>query len=447
MLISGWQNPLELLKAELTQLEEEGRLVPEALREAVARMNPETEAWAEAPIHAVAEKLKDLPMRADWPYREPDELAEIRRLRPEGPRRLKLSLPDDEMLERFHGAWRGRCTGCALGKPVEGKARAWIRSLLTSRGEWELTDFFRGGDPELWCPRSQRENICCMEPDDDIHYTLVGLCVMEEKGTQFHWNDIADCWNSRLPYNAICTAETQAVLNYNLHRPRICSDSGDCIATPEFTRMFNNPYREWIGAAIRADFWGYAAAGNPELAAEFAYRDACWTHTKNGIYAEMFVAAVISAAFVESDPLRLIEIGLSEIPAECRLAEAVRLAPEWRRQCTNWEEFMELSDRRFAGLSSVHAINNLQIVLMALLYGDSTIDRNTALAVMGGRDTDCNGATVGSITGILNPESRLAERLNDTVQPQFIGETTCRMQTLAERTFAIWRQIRDLSSR
>ena len=59
------------------------------------------------------------------------------------------------------------------------------------------------------------------------------------------------------------------------------------------------------------------------------------------------------------------------------------------------------------------------------------------LAVMGGMDTDCNGATVGSITGILNPESRLAERLNDTIEPAFIGEATCRMATLAERTLAV----------
>ena len=104
---------------------------------------------------------------------------------------------------------------------------------------------------------------------------------------------------------------------------------------------------------------------------------------------------------------------------------------------------MEKIDRHYGTLSWVHSINNLLIVLMALFYGDSTIDRNTALAVMGGADTDCNGATAGSITGILNPVSRLAERQNDTVEPQFIGEGTCRMRKLAERTLAVWKQIRN----
>lgn len=435
MLISGWEAPLGVLYAELQQLEEEGFEIPEELRRKCARLKNPEDLWSPA-LESIREELNHLTLRAGWPYEEPDELDEIRRLRPEGPRRLALHCSDRELLERYHGAWRGRSVGCALGKPVECKSRQWIRHLLEQRGEWELNDYFRGGDPELWCPRSQRENICCMEPDDDIHYTLVGLRVLEEKGIHFQWSDVADCWNSHLPYNQICTAETQAILNYNLHRPRM-GGAGHSIATPAFTRRFNNPYREWIGAAIRADFWGYAVPGEPELAASLAYRDACWTHTKNGIYAEMFTAAVISAAFAESDPETLIQIGLSEIPANCRFSEAVRTSLQWHREYPDWNSFLGKLDETYRGMSSVHAINNLQIVVMALLYGNTTIDRNTALAVMGGMDTDCNGATVGSITGILNPESRLAERLNDTIEPAFIGETTCRMATLAERTLAV----------
>lgn len=435
MLISGWEAPLGLLKAELQQLTEEGYMIPEELRRRCLKLRAPEELWSPE-LELIREELTHLPLRSDWPYEEPDELDEIRRLRPQGPRRLALHCSDRELLERYHGAWRGRSVGCALGKPVECKSRQWIRNLLEQRGEWELNDFFRGGDPELWCPRSLRENICCMEPDDDIHYTLIGLRVMEEKGIDFQWFDVADCWNSHLPYNQICTAETQAILNYNLHRPRM-GGAGHSIATPAFTRRFNNPYREWIGAAIRADFWGYAVPGEPELAAALAYRDACWTHTKNGIYAEMFTAAVISAAFAESDPETLIQIGLSEIPANCRFAEAVRTSLQWHRELPDWNSFLDKLDERYSGMSSVHAINNLQIVVMALLYGDSTIDRNTALAVMGGMDTDCNGATAGSITGILNPESRLAEKLHDTLEPAFIGETTCRMAVLAERTLAV----------
>ena len=434
MLISGWKSPIIQLEQELVQLEEEGRLVPADVKEAFAMLHPEADAYSPK-IQKIYKKLEKLPMRSDWKFEEPDELDEIRALRPDGPRKLELKLSDAELLEHFHGAWRGRCVGCALGKPVEGRPRSWIRDLLTRH------DYIRSA-PDVWCPRSQRENITCMEPDDDIHYTLIGLRVLETKGADFQWHDIADCWNSSLPYNSICSAETQAILNYNIRHPR-CGAPNGLAATPAFTRRFNNPYREWIGAAIRADFWGYAAAGNPELAAEFAYRDACWTHTKNGIYAEMFAAAVISAAFCESEPEKLIRIGLSEIPANSRFAEAVRLSLQWRKECPTWELFMDRLDERYKSMHRVHAINNLQIVVMALLYGGGTIDRTAALAVMGGMDTDCTAATAGSITGILNPESRLAERLNDTIEPEFIGESVCSMKALAERTLAVHRKIRE----
>ena len=104
---------------------------------------------------------------------------------------------------------------------------------------------------------------------------------------------------------------------------------------------------------------------------------------------------------------------------------------------------MDKLDARYKGMSGVHAINNLQIVVMALLIGGRSIDRTAALAVMGGMDTDCTGATAGSIVGILNPESRLAERLNDTIEPQVIGEGVVSMRRLAERTLAVYKKVAE----
>ncbi len=436
MVTGGSEPPLYLLQYEVRQLKEEGYLVPESVMEQLSMLTPEKDLWSEK-VEEIYKLLEDLPMDPDWKYEEPDELDQIRALRPEGPRKLEMNLTEEELLAKFHSAWRGRSVGCALGKPVEGWPRKRIKERLLAIGEWELKDYISEKMQGIRCPKSQRENIQYMEADDDINYVFIGLLCMEQFGKDFQWDNIADTWNSRLPYKAIWTAETQAILNYNMRSAHLY---GHC-TTPAFTRHHCNPFREFIGASIRADFFGYAAAGNPELAAEFAYRDACWTHTKNGIYGEMFIAAIIAAAFVESDPVKLIETGLSEIPANCRLAEGVRLALQWKKECPSWEDFMDKLDEKYKDMHPVHTINNLLIEIMALLYGDTTIDRNTALAVMGGLDTDCTGATVGSITGILNPVSKLAERLNETIEPAVIGEQVCKMESLAKRTLEVWKKV------
>src|SRR4028119_1954658 len=98
------------------------------------------------------------------------------------------------------------------------------------------------------------------------------------------------------------------------------------------------PARACTGAQIRADFFGYVAPGNPELAAEFAWRDACISHVKNGICGEMWAAAMIAAAFVTDDLYTLSEAGLSQIPERCRFAEDVRTVMGWHREGLSYDD-------------------------------------------------------------------------------------------------------------
>jgi hypothetical protein len=324
-IFAGWDTPVRLLREEVRQREYEGYRVPAALEDRARQLHDTPDAFDDRQIQALYAELEKLDMNPDFPYVQPNDLADIHGQRPNGPRRLPLNLTRDELLDRLHGAWTGRASGCALGKPVEIlgmrghgglNGRQAIKAYLQKRGQWPLDDYFSGRPAEdgitLPFKNSWRENIAYLEPDDDIHYSLVGLKVLEDKGPAFEWHDVARMWNALLPYNTICTAETQAIMNFNLRTPRI--GNATMFPSPAFTSRHNNPYREWIGAQIRADTWAYACAGCPELAAEFAWRDAHWTHTANGVYGEMFAAAMIASAFVESDPRRLVEIGLSEIP-------------------------------------------------------------------------------------------------------------------------------------
>ncbi len=445
MLISGQsESPLQLLREEFRQRGEEGTLIPAELSAELAALDREKDAWNEAAISAIRAELEACRRDPDFSFEEPNGLDEIRARRPERRRPPELALSDDELLDRFHGAWLGRSVGCALGKPVEGMGMSggWkaIRALLKSTGDWPLRDYFRYSD-KVDCRRSCRDCIEFMESDDDIRYTLMGLLIMEKHGRDFTWRDVAWLWENQFTMAQLCTAECQAALNYNLCGGRMNRPVWDV----DRIRTFNNPFREWIGAQIRADFFGWACAGNPELAAELAWRDASWTHVKNGIYGEMFVAALEAAAFVEDDPVRLIETGLGEIPRDCRLAAALRNALAEIPHHDGMESFMQYVDAEFGSMSAVHTINNAVVCAAALIYGGMNPDTCVCAAVTGGLDTDCNGATVGAITGIAAGHRRfggtLAGRLNDTIQAEFGEFRSVKMASLAERTLRVHRGV------
>lgn len=126
MLISGWEAPLGLLKAELQQLTEEGYMIPEELRRRCLKLRAPEELWSPE-LESIREELTHLPLRSDWPYEEPDELDEIRRLRPQGPRRLALHCSDRELLERYHvrgaaAAWAAHSGNRWSASPGSGSA-------------------------------------------------------------------------------------------------------------------------------------------------------------------------------------------------------------------------------------------------------------------------------------------------------------------------------------
>lgn len=447
MLITGWTNPYDLLDAEIAIREEQGCCGVAEIRKAFLALDRNAD--NEAKIRELYAKLAELPVSPEFRYDESSDLAAIRAARPAPVELPSCTLDDEALLDRLHGAWTGRAVGCALGKPVEGMGMnlgfRGIRKYLENRGQWPLADFFSlkdvGDGMRLGCPRSCKENIQFMEKDDDICYTLIGLLLLEIYGKDFTSHDVAELWNHRLPMAFVCTAERQALLNYNIFRCNM-KDGFD----RELLRTWNNPYREWIGAQIRADFFGFASPGKPEQAAEFAWRDASWTHERNGIYGEMFIAAVEAAAFVTDEPLKLVEAGLAQIPANCRLAEKIRRTVEkTTREQPDVDAFMTWVEQECPGMSPVHTINNAMICIYALLTGGLDPDRTVARAVSCGYDTDCNGATTGAIAGIArgyrNFGGTLAPQLHDTIEAEFSEFMSVKMADLAKRSLAVLKKI------
>jgi hypothetical protein len=151
-----------------------------------------------------------------------------------------------------------------------------------------------------------------MARDDDTDYAILGLHVLEEHGFGFTTAQVGAEWLWHLPFDQTYTAERAAYRNLI-----------GGIAPPR-TATYRNPYREWIGALIRADVFGYACPGQPRRAAMLAYQDAALSHTANGIYGEMWAAALIAASFAVPTAREALDIAMTATHAASRLAEALR---------------------------------------------------------------------------------------------------------------------------
>lgn len=393
-------------------------------------------------LEKLYDRLADLQPPRRTEEREPSVLPAIRRLRPRGPRRIKSPVSRKALSDRLRGAMLARCIGCQLGKPVEGWGRERIEHSLRKDGRWPLDFYFRESTIRIGRPINPKAGVgwCtlghfdCMERDDDIDYTILGVHYLRTYGRKFTTADVAREWCERLPYHMTYTAERAAYKNLVNGVPL------DQVA------LYRNPYREWIGAQIRADGFGYCAAGLPQLAAEFAHRDASLSHVKNGIYGEMLFAAMIAAAAVCDDLDEVIEIGLSEIPAECRLAGAVRDVRCWCSENRDWVDTLDAIYEAFGHYHWVHTINNAAVVIMALYYGRMNLGRTVSLAVMGGWDTDCNGATAGSVLGAMLGAEKLPKRwlgpLNNRLRSFVVGYDNRAITDIADMAAEINRALR-----
>ena len=447
-----WMYNTPDLHVELLQSQEEGKDISGyAEKIAAIQAMPTDNPLREVIAGDVLDEMLALPLRKDFLFREPESIQEIQSLRPLST--LKWTdpapLPDQETLyNRVYGAWLGRCAGCLLGQPIEGWHRARILGLLRDTGNYPMAGYISsaidpalrkkydvsdeghvyGSDKKNWI-----NNVAYMPEDDDTNYTLLGLKILETYGFAFTPEDVAEAWLMNLPLFHVCTAERVAYRNLANSIP------------PPQSATHRNVYREWIGAQIRADFFGYATPGNPVLGAELAWRDGSISHVKNGVYGEMLVAAMLSTAAVSSDMREVLESGLSQIPAECRLSIAVRDLLRWRdTENLGWEAVLNRIHEQYdetRGHDWCHTIPNALIVITALLYGDLDLGTTIGIAISGAFDTDCNAATAGSVVGMMVGAAALPAAwitpLNDTLKSGVDGFGMVRISEMAQRTMQV----------
>ncbi len=268
--------------------------------------------------------------------------------------------------DRIYACWVGKNIGGTLGTPYEGRQ--------------QLNDI-KGFASEKGVPL----------PNDDLDLQLVWLKAVDEQGLEHIDSKVlGEYWLSWITPNwneyGVCKANMR-----------------DGWMPPMSGEINNEQWKHSNGAWIRTEIWASLCPAQPERAIRYAFEDASVDHGyAEGSMAAIFVAAMESAAFAISDARTLLTIGLSKIPENCRVARSVNIVIDAYDKGLSWQECRNLLVEDSADLGWFQAPANVGFVVLGLLYGEGDFKQSLIYAINCGDDTDCTGATLGALLGIMN---------------------------------------------
>lgn len=288
-----------------------------------------------------------------------------------------------ELRDKIEGCWIGKNIGGTMGGPYEG-----THDIL------EVTGYKSAKGEPL--------------PNDDLDLQLVWLVCMEDMGPYtISAMDLAEYWISFIGPHWNEYGIGKSNLRIGLQPPL----SGSC----------NNDWKDSNGAWIRSEIWACLAPGNPDAAIKYAFLDACVDHGMGeGTFAAIFTAALQSAAFVEKDIRKLIDIGLSKIPEDCRVARAIKLLLKSYDDGLDWKTTRNLIVKDSEDLGWFEAPANVAFSLLGILYGEGDFKKSMLYTINCGDDTDCTAGTTGSILGIINGKKSIPEDWSEYIGDKII---------------------------
>ena len=293
-----------------------------------------------------------------------------------------MKLTPEEYRRRVEGCWIGKNIGGTLGMPME-----WNRA--TNDVSYYTHDI--SGEPL---------------PNDDLDIQVLWLLALEDNGLDLDAKVLGRYFNELMIFTHAEYGTAKANLRVGLE--------------PPYSGIYKNDFKHSCGSFIRSEIWACLFPGYPALAAKYAFEDAIVDHGDGeGVYAEVFFAALESAAFFEPDLEKLIEIGLTYIPADCAVARAIRDGVDFARRGVSKETAREYMMQHYIGHIEWHYIapederkgygegpfgfdvpSNMFIIAYNLVAGRGDLEKSMCGAVWFGEDTDCTAGTIAALHGI-----------------------------------------------
>ncbi len=291
--------------------------------------------------------------------------------------------------EQVYAGVLGKVIGVYMGRPFEG----WRKDNLVAH--WGLVDRYVADD----------RGLPLVVTDDDITGTFTFIRALEDSG---QYADTPEDFFGKTWLNYLIEGKTilwwGGLGMSTEHTAYLRLKQG--IPSPRSGSLeLNGPIvAQQIGAQIFIDAFGMVAPGDPKLAARLAERAGSVSHDGEAVNGAKVVAAMVSAAFVEKDMEKLLDIGVSVIPGDSCIAQVHRDVRAWAAQDGDWHKTYARIAEKYsyeAYGGSCHMIPNHAIMVMAWSYAPDNFRQAQAIINTAGWDTDCNAANVGSVMGLV----------------------------------------------
>jgi len=293
--------------------------------------------------------------------------------------------------DKIAGGWAGKMIGVTYGAPTEFRAQ---ERIYDDSIKWKPADI-RGS---MW--------------QDDIYVQLTFLMSMDKYGIDAPAKKFQEMF-AKAGY-PLWHANMQARKNYY-----------DSIFAPLSGNPEYNIHADDIDFQIESDYIGFMCPGMPQSAAETAWKTGHIMNYGDGVYGGIFVAALYSGAFFESDILKIIDNALKSIPAESDYYKIVRdviklhrhYPSDWRAA---WNELeSKWGDVDICGAGSPFNIDaklNGAYIVMGLLYGEGDPVKTLEITTRCGQDSDCNPSNAMAVLGVIKGFSGLPAAMQEGVK-------------------------------
>jgi ADP-ribosylglycohydrolase. len=311
-------------------------------------------------------------------------------------------LPENRLREAIEGYWIGQLAGNYLGLPFENLYKDEPMPLLVDR----YYTFKDAGPLGLMMNLDDRraylpilaDALGGAWSDDDSDIEFVYLQLVEQHGLDPTYEQVTEAW--RMHINRFIWGANR--------RARDLMDEG--FIAPATGAKENN--REWyrISSQLTTEIWGVFHPGATERGGHWAQWAGRVSTDDWATHPDRFFGTLFSAAFFETDPAKLVELGRRALPDDSPFREGIDDLVRWRAELPDWRDARaRLHEKYYHEIRGFvvpdpvagSIINGLAGVL-ALLYGDGDWMKTVSISISAGYDCDNQAATCAALLAMIH---------------------------------------------